>query len=277
MGPPARCATFLGNARRKPLQALLPLVDCRADFAQRTPQFLLLRAPLGEFGQRKPDAREHRHDRHDHEQLHQREATPRPLRRQPLHRVGEVGTSGGGVKTGGADGVAGLAGLPPGRLGTKGVVGKGCAGIVGKGWSGLDGIGAGVMVGGDTCGGKKVGVWPGCGIVGTAPAGRAPGTGAPSWIGEAPTEASVPDRNSCSPTPGSSTLRTMCGVTSRMISVRTSLSLDAPKSLLMSGTSLSPGTPVLDLRSSRWMSPASTLVSPSRTRSVVEVFLVPSR
>src|SRR6218665_936813 len=110
---------------------------------------------------------------------------------------------------------------------------------------------------------------PSCGaLAGAAAAGK------PRCMGAAPIALSVPARNSCWPTPGRSRFRTILGVISSTISVLVSLSLAAPNSLLSNGNSLSPGTPVLERRSSFWISPASTLVSPSRTRKVVLVLRV---
>ncbi len=105
----------------------------------------------------------------------------------------------------------------------------------------------------------------------------APGAVAASRSGGAPGFASVPEENCAATVSGRAKLRTTRGVSSMMISVLLRWSVVLEKRRPVIGRSPRYGILFAARRSSSLMRPASTCVSPSRSRSVVAVLRVPSR
>ena len=93
--------------------------------------------------------------------------------------------------------------------------------------------------------------------------------------GATPGCASVPDGSMPAADRGCTTLRTMCGVISRITSVLSRESVVVPNRRPATGRSFSQGMPAALLLSVSLIRPASTCVSPSRMRSVVEAWRVP--
>mmetsp|Transcript_17034 Transcript_17034/g.40650 ORF Transcript_17034/g.40650 Transcript_17034/m.40650 type:complete len:209 (-) Transcript_17034:847-1473(-) len=96
-----------------------------------------------------------------------------------------------------------------------------------------------------------------------------------SRVENAPGLASVPPASRVSEASGTARLRTTRGVISSTTSVLLRVSVCVPNSRPSTGRRDSPGMPTALLRSSSLMRPASTCVSPSARRSVVEVLRVP--
>src|SRR5687767_6285486 len=122
-----------------------------------------------------------------------------------------------------------------------------------------------------------------CGAAGCGAAGCGRGTGL-CWMltggsgppPPRPTSISVPELNSSRRTPGRSMLRSTRGVMRSTTSVLFTVSLSLEKRRPSTGSCARPGTFWALRRSSSLMRPASTWVSPSRSRSVVFALRVPT-
>ncbi len=159
------------------------------------------------------------------------------------------GTAPGGVSVGTGEVPAGFGGFNGGTPGGGFASVRGTPGMVSAGVSAAPGAGAGVGAGAST----------GCGAMS--------GGGPPR-----PTFCCVPMKIADRSSTVSSCVRTMCGVSSITMSDWVTSSLVCPNSERRIGMRMMPGNPVRIFRCSSRSRPASSVDSPSRSRSFVPTF-----
>jgi hypothetical protein len=246
---------------------------------------VLARALNGEIGEWQRDRSEYGYDRKGDDELDEREAASEPDYPVCSHRVGcctppkgaIVPPGGGGAALPGCGAVPGGGGAVPGGGGAvPGAVGAVPGGVTGDG--AVMGAGIGLDTPGDAeeAGGTvEEGGAPGEGGAGTRGCTGGGGTNGAAPTPGAPAEVSVPAANSSERASGRWIVRTRRGVIRRTISVFAAVSRVFEKRRPTTGSSPTPGTRSAVRRSSSLIRPASTWVSPSRSRNAVLALRVP--